>query len=201
MIESCQVTNPQQDIDNIVFRGRIIWRDIAAWTRSYLVKKALHADTQLQELVAEKLLSVVEDFGGIIRIFFGDKVADDYTDLFSEYITLIMSLIDALVEGNSSTADEIVKQIYENAGKRAEFLTEVNPYWDKNTMENYIYTFTNMTIRQIITFISKQYKESIDIYDRILSYSTSLGDFLSQGIKNYLLYTLQPPTTVRNTNY
>ncbi|WP_312648875.1 hypothetical protein [Aminipila sp.] len=196
MIESYQITKMQQDIDNIVYRGRIIWRDIATWLSTYLIAKNLQGDTELLEQIKDKLLRIVEDFGSLMRTFFGDKAADDYINLFSEYIMLIISLIDALVEGNSSAADEIVKQIYESAGKRAELLTEMNPYWDKNTMENYIFTFTDMTIREIMAFISKQYKESIDIYDRILSYSTSLGDFLAQGIKNYLIYNLQQPTTV-----
>ncbi len=196
MIESYQITKMQQDIDNIVYRGRIIWRDIATWLNAYLMAKTLQGDTELLEQIKDKLLRIIADFGGLMRTFFGDKAADDYVNLFSEYIMLMISLIDAIVEGNSSVADEIVKKIYESAGKRAEFLAGLNPYWDKNTMENYIYTFTDMIIKEIIAFISKQYKDSVSIYERILTYATSLGDFLAQGIKNYLIYNLQPPTNV-----
>nr|WP_315022926.1 hypothetical protein [uncultured Aminipila sp.] len=197
MIESCQVSNPQQGIDNIVYRERILWRDLVAWLNQYLIAKTLKADPEFQKEITDKLFIVVEDFGDMMRIFLGDKAADDYTNLFSEYIKLFMSLIDALAEGNSSNADEIVRQIYESVGQRAEFLSQVNPFWDKSTLENYIYTLTDMIIRQILAFTSKKYKDSTDIYNRILSYSTNLGDFLAQGIKDYLTYTLQPPTTVR----
>ncbi|QHI73280.1 hypothetical protein [Aminipila terrae] len=196
MIKNCQITKAQQDVNNIVYRGRIIWRDISTWISTYLMVKTLQGDTELLEKIKEKLLRIVEDFGGLMRTFFGDKAAADYINLFSEYIMHITSLIDALVEGNSNAADEIVKQIYESAGKRIELLTEINPYWDKNTLENYIYTFTDMTIKEIIAFTSKQYESSINIYERILSYSTGLGDFLAQGIKNYLMYNLEPPTNV-----
>nr|WP_315021798.1 hypothetical protein [uncultured Aminipila sp.] len=196
MIKSRQITKMQQDVNNIVYRGRVIWRDIATWLNAYLMAKTLQGDTELLDRIKDKLLRIIEDFGGLMRTFFGDKAADNYINLFLEYITLMTSLIDALVEGNSSAADEIVKQIYESAGKRIELLTEVNPYWDKNTLQNYIYTFTDMIIKEIIAFTSKQYENSIRIYERILSYSTDLGDFLAQGIKDYLIYNLEPPTTI-----
>lgn len=196
MIEGLQRAKAQQDIDNIVFRGRVIWRDIATWLSTYLMAKTLQADTELLDQIKDKLFRIVADFGGIMRTFFGDKAADDYINLFSEYIMLMISLIDALVEGNSSVADEIVKQIYQSAGERVELLTQINPFWSQNTLENYIYTFTDMTIQEIMAFISKRYKNSIDTYERILSYSTSLGDFMAQGIKDYLIYNLKTFTTV-----
>jgi len=183
-------------MNNIVYRARILWRDIATWISTYLMAKTLQGEDELLEQIKNKLLGIVSEFEGNMRTFFGDKAADDHINLFSEYIMLMISLIDALVEGNSSEADEIVKQIYESAGKRIELLTEINPYWDQNTLENYIYTFTDMTIKEIIAFTSKQYEGSINIYERILSYATGLGDFIAQGIKNYLIFSLEPPTTV-----
>ncbi|QHI71767.1 hypothetical protein [Aminipila terrae] len=197
MIKTCQLVRIQQDINNIVYRGRIIWRDIATWLNAYLIAKSLQGDTELLEQIKEKLLRIVEDFGGLMRTFFGDKAADDYINLFSQYIMLMTSLIDAYVEGNTSAADEIVKQIYESAGKRVELLTEVNPYWDKNTLEQYVFTFTDLTIKEILAFTSKQYDSGIRIYERILTYSADLGDFLADGIKDYLVYNLEPPTTVQ----
>ncbi len=196
MIENCQITKTQQDINNIVYRGRILWRDVATWLSTYLMAKTLQGDDVLLEQIKDKLFRIVAEFEGNIRTFFGDGAADDYLNLFSDYIMLMIGLIDAIVEGNSSVADEIVKQIYEIAGKRVELLTEINPYWDQNTLESYIYTFNDMTIQQILAFTSKQYENSIRIYERILSYSTEFGNFIAQGIENYLKYNLQTPTNV-----
>lgn len=196
MIENCQITKTQQDINNIVYRGRILWRDIATWLSTYLMAKTLQGDDELLEQIKDKLFRIVAEFEGNIRTFFGDKAANDHLNLFSEYIMLMISLIDAIVEGNSSDADEIVRQIYQIAGKRVELLTEINPYWDQNTLENYIYTFNDMTIKQILAFTSKQHENSIRIYERTLSYSTDFGNFIAQGIENYLKYNLQTPTNV-----
>ncbi|QHI71768.1 hypothetical protein [Aminipila terrae] len=201
MIENCQITKAQQDINNIVYRGRILWRDIATWLSTYLMVKTLQGEDVLLEQIKNKLLRIVAEFESNIRTFFGDKAADDHINLFSQYIMLMTTLIDATVEGNSGAADEIVKQIYEIAGKRVELLTEINPYWDQNTLENYIYTFNDMTIKEIIAFTSKQHENSIRIYERVLSYSTNLGDFIAQGIKNYMIFSLEPPTTVERPDY
>lgn len=196
MIENCQMTKTPQDVNNIVYRGRILWRDLATWLVTYLIAKTSQGETELLEQITDKLFRIVEDFEGNIRTFFGEKAAEDHNNLFSEYIMLMTSLIDAIVESNSSAADEIVKQVYEIAGKRTELLTEMNPYWDKNTLENYIYTFTDMTIKGIIAFTSKQYKDGIRIYERILSYSANFGDFIAQGVNDHLMYSLEPPKTV-----
>ncbi|MHC1722988.1 MAG: hypothetical protein AB9836_07290 [Aminipila sp.] len=196
MIKYRPICRKQQDIDNIVFRARVMWRKLSLWIYSYLFSKTLNADTELEEVIVNKLISATEDFQNLVRMFFGDKAADDYTKLLSNYIKLFIDLINALAEGNSNTANVIVEQIYQNAGERVEFLASINPYWDKNTLQNYIFNFTDMTVNEINTFTSKRYKESLDIFDRILTYSTSLGDFMAQGIKDYLTYNLQMPTTV-----
>ncbi|MHC1723176.1 MAG: hypothetical protein AB9836_08240 [Aminipila sp.] len=196
MLKCKPVSTKQQDIDNIVFRGRVLWRNLSAWLNRYLIVKTLKADGELEAVVIDRLHSVTGNFTDLIRTFFGDKAADDYTILLSNYINLFIDLINALVEGNSRGADEIVKQIYQNAGESAEFLSNLNPYWDKNTMENYNINFTNMTLNEINSFISKNYKDSFNIYERLISYSSSIGDFMAQGIKDYLIYNLQKPTPV-----
>lgn len=196
MVKCRLISIKQQDIDNIVFRGRILWRNLSTWLNTYLIIKTLKADAELEAVIVDKLLSISADFVNLVRTFFGDKAADEYAILLSNYVKLFMALIDALVEGNSRVANEVVKQIYENVDERTEFLSALNPYWDKTTLQNYIFNFTDMKVKEINSFTSKQYKDSIDIYDRILSYSTSLGDFMAKGIKDYLTYNLQAPTTI-----
>lgn len=196
MIKCRQISTKQQDIDNIVFRGRVLWRNLTSWLNRYLIAKTLKADPELEAAIIDRLLTISGDFENLVRTFFGDKAADDYIILLTNYVKLFIDLINALVEGNSSAANEIVKQIYQNAGERAEFLSRLNPYWDAATMEKYIMNFTDMTVDEINAFISKRYKDSINIYERIISYSTSIGDFMAQGIKDYLTYNLQTPNAV-----
>ncbi|MFV0517470.1 MAG: hypothetical protein ACK5MV_08735 [Aminipila sp.] len=184
-----QCIETTQDIDNIVFRCRVLGRQLSTWLGAYGVAKSLRAEEELLNEIIDKILRVVKDCDHMIRVFFGDEAADGYFKLSSEYAILFISLIDSLVEGELQISNEIIKQIYENVGERAAYLSQVNPYWNKGMLEKYLYNFTEMTIRQINAFMSEQYKESFDIYDRVLSYSTSYGNFLAEGVKSHLTYS------------
>ena len=195
MLSYCQ--RPDQAasraVDNIVFRGRILWRDIATWLRAYLVTVSLQSDRELQEEVVMKLQSLPVEFGEMMRVFFGDRISQDYTTILSDYIMLFINIINAQVNGDFNAVNEYKKQIYRNLEKRAEFLSSVNPFWDKGTLDHFMRNFTDMTIQEINTFLAKQYKENIQIFERVLTYTSAMGDYLAQGISNYLTYSARQP--------
>jgi hypothetical protein len=185
-----------QAVDNIVFRGRILWRDIATWIRLYLAAVSLQADPELEEEVANKLLNLPVEFGNMIRVFFSDKISDDYTVMLSNYIILLMNIIKAQSSGDINAVNKYTEQLYQNIEQRAEYLANINPFWDKNTLVNFMNYFTSMTIQEINAYLSKQYKESINIFDRILNFSSEMGDYVAQGITNYLIYSSRRPITL-----
>ncbi|MFV0518528.1 MAG: hypothetical protein ACK5MV_14145 [Aminipila sp.] len=190
MIECGDIKIHQQEIDNITFRWRFLWQQISAWLREYMVVRKLKGNTEYLSQVNYKILSIINEFGSIMRIFFGDEAADKFIKIFTDYIMSFINLIDALAEENISKANEAVEQIYKNIGIISEYLFSINPFWDKVTLEKYLYTFTSMTIQEINTFMSGDYKNSIEIFDRILNYSFTLGDFFAQGAKKYLTYNV-----------
>jgi len=198
MASYCQMptqTMPQA-VDNIVFRGRILWRDIATWIRLYLAAVSLQADPELEEEVANRLLNLPVEFGNMIRVFFSDKISDDYTVMLSNYIILLMNIIKAQSSGDINAVNKYTEQLYQNIEQRAEYLANINPFWDKNTLVNFMNYFTSMTIQEINAYLSKQYKESINIFDRILNFSSEMGDYVAQGITNYLIYSSRRPITL-----
>lgn len=182
------VYTKQNDMENLALRWRFLWQHLSYWIREYMVAKSLKADPVYLNEIKEKILTIIDEFGDMMRTFFGDIVADEYLKLFTSYIMLFISFIDALSENNISKANEVVKELYESVEQRAKYLFNVNPYWDRATLDEYIFTFTSMTIQEITTFMSKQYKESVDLYEKILSYSIAQSDFLAQGAKKYLTY-------------
>lgn len=48
-----------------------------------------------------------------------------------------------------------------------------------------------MIFKEIDTFIAKQYQESIEIFNKILSYTSTMGDYSAHGITDYLTYGLR----------
>ena len=185
--------SPNQDMlhaeDNLVFRGRILWRDIATWLRAYLVYLYLGTDQKLKELVKDKLMSLSEESGSLMRVFFGDRIADDYTAQLITYITLFLDLFNAQKNGDENAANKYKQQIYEVVEQRADFLSRINPFWEKNTVLSLLNTFASMTIDEANSYLSKDYERALHIFDSILSFTNVVGDYIAEGILNYLKYS------------
>ena len=195
MSNYCKFIDPNltQGEDNIIFRARIIWRDIATWIRAYLVYVHFESDPKLQEMTINKLMSLPIQFGNMIRLFFGDAVADEYTDILTNYIALLIHVIYALKIGDVNAIEELTDQLMQNTNQRADFLSKINPFWQKNELEGLMNTFTNMTIHEAETFFSGDYENNLRIFDRLLAHTTITGDYAAQGIMNYLKYSAQLP--------
>lgn len=192
-LNKCQDPNNISGEYNLRFTGRMIWRDIATWIRAYLVSTYFNSDPELHQAISEKLYSLPLEHGNFLRIFFGDKIAEDNISLLSNYITLLKSVINAQKSGDVNAVNEYTKQLYQNIDQRADYLSQINPFWQSNIVKSLIYNFTNMTIDEATTFLEKDYNRNIKIFDRILSHSTVMGDYLAQGLLDYITYSTRQP--------
>ncbi|WP_312653172.1 hypothetical protein [Aminipila sp.] len=178
---------------NLLYRLRIIWRDMATWIRSYLIYTFLESDPELKEAAAQKLMDLPVKYADIFRIFFGNEVADDHTILMTNYTKLLMSLIDATKSGDTDSINEYTNLINENINDRVNFLTYINPFWEKSTMSDLLHTFNNMTINEINTFANKDYQANIDLFSRILTYADRMGDTFAEGMVKYFTFSSREP--------
>lgn len=178
---------------NLLFRLRMIWRDIATWMRAYLVYTFLDSAPELKEAAAQKLADLPIKYADIFRVYFGNEVADDHTILMSNYTQLLMSLIDATKAGDTDAINEYTNLINENINERVNFLTYINPFWQRSSMSNLLHTFNDMTISEINTFANKDYQSNIDLFSRILTYSDRMGDTFADGMLKYFTFSSREP--------
>lgn len=172
---------------NLIFESRMIWRDLANWIRSYLV--SAYAGFGDKAHVEEKIKSVLLKNYSIITLIFGDEYSEQYNNLISDFVSILRSLIDAQINGDTIAINEYTKQLYENADRRAAFAAQVNPFWLESDWKNYLYQFIEMTINESNTFLNKDYSKNVDIYDRILLLTSKMGDYYSKGLIDYLTYS------------
>lgn len=182
---------------NLLFRMRIIWRDIATWIRSYLVSVYQNSDPELKQNIIDKLYNVPMEYVTVLRLFFGDMVANEYSRLLSNYITILISLIDAQQSGDAAAEAEYTKQLYENVDQQVDFLAQINPFWQKEILRSLFYNFTDMTIEESNTFSSQDYSRNVNLFERILNHSTVIGDYLTKGLVSYFTYSPGQPRTSR----
>jgi len=175
---------------NLLFRLRVIWRDIATWMRAYLVYVFLESDPQLKQAAAKKLTDLPIAYANVFRVYFGDEIADQHTILMSTYANLLIALIDATKNGDEKAVMEYKSRINDNINERVNFLTNINPFWDKAVMSNLLNGFNTMAINEINTFANREYLNNIDLFSSLLSYSDRMGNYFTEGILKY--YTFNP---------
>lgn len=196
MICKNEVQNPVQNPNNInsqahfIFRVRMIWRDLASWLRAY--KTGLYGGIGNTDEVSERLFRIPGEYGGIIGLFFGRQAAEQFAFLLTRYITLLQRLFAAQMNKDVDAVNDLTQQAYQNVNETAVFLTSINPYWTQGEWVALLSSFTAMQIDEGTTFLTGEYARNIDIFDRILSLTTIIGDYFSEGMADYFSLMQRP---------
>nr|WP_315025210.1 hypothetical protein [uncultured Aminipila sp.] len=177
---------PQNQLQ-LMFQSKIIWRDLSTWIRAYLASK--HGGLGDKEAVRYKLDELLIQSVNIFSLIFGEQSADQYVSYSSNFINNLDFLVDAQIDGDTDAVNEYTKLLNENSEQTAAFLAEINPYWSESKWKDLLYQFNHKTIDQSTTFFNKEFKENIDIFNRILILTSTIGDHYSQGIVDYLAFS------------
>jgi len=63
---------------NLLFRSRMIWRDIASWIGLYSLGSYLNADPAFLDTIKDKITNLPLEYITVLRTYFGDAAADEY---------------------------------------------------------------------------------------------------------------------------
>jgi hypothetical protein len=141
-----------------------------------------------QEVLA-RLRQVPLDYVNALKKIFGDKVPNDYLQLFNQYIELIDAYITAQMQNNTDEINRITQELYQNADKRAAAITSINPaFWDENEWRTRLYNNLRATIDESTTLLTGDYSRNIDIINNLLDQAESTSSYFAQGLFNYLKF-------------
>ncbi len=169
---------------NDIYEIRMLRFELVIWTRIYML--ARYAGIGDPVLAFDRLMQVPVEYVTTIKKYFPQIDADAYLKLFAEYIELITSLITSMIENDEEALNRITVSLYENADKRAAFLSSINPLWDEEQARDILYTNLSSTIEQSITFLTGDYERNIDIFTRLLDQAETASSFLAPGLFNFI---------------
>jgi len=186
MINKCEFHNGSRVTGemNLIFRARTLWRNLATWVTIYLV--STYGGYPNRQAVSEKLYQVPLEYGNFMRLVFGDAPTEDYINILSVYVITLQNLFDAQMRGDMDAVNEYARQLYQNIDQRSEFLASLNPYWQKETWQSLLYHYNNLLLEDSMTLLSQDYNRNVEVFSRLLSYSSVIGDYFSEGIIRYL---------------
>jgi hypothetical protein len=172
---------------NLIFRARMLWRDLATWVRNYLI--SIIAGVGDQEAVGQRLYRLPIEYGNVLRVFFGDQATEQYITMLSQYIVDLQLLYDAQISNDIDAINQQTQRLYANADARAAFFASINPFWSESVWQSLFYSFTSMLIEESTSLLLRDYVRDINVFDRAISLTSVMGDYFSEGLINYLNYT------------
>lgn len=160
--------------------NRLLWMEHVNWTRMVITSIVFNLpDVQFVE---ERLLRNATDLGNCLRPFYGDQIADRYTSLIHDHLTLAAELVTAAAKGDTVTAATKEKEWYKNADDIALFLSSINPYLSESEVKKMFYTHLDLTKQEAVYMIQKKYKEDIAVFDQIVMEALQMSDMIAEAI-------------------
>ncbi|MGE7920781.1 hypothetical protein ACQKM9_17860 [Viridibacillus sp. NPDC093762] len=166
-------------VDNISM-NRLLWMEHVNWTRMTIISIVFG----LPDLpfVQERLLQNATDLGNSLRPYYGDQIADRYAELMKEHLVIAAQLVTAAVKGDTKTVDAKEKEWYRNADEIIAFLSSINPYINKEELRKMFYSHLALTKNEAVSMIQKNYKLSIEVFNKIEAEALEMADMISSAI-------------------
>jgi len=178
--EQCITYEEMNEIYNI----RMFWFELVTWVRNYMLSR--YAGIGDADEVFERLRQVPADYVNRVSKLLGDGFAEEYVQLFYDYIDLIRDFITAQLAGNTDEVGRITQRLYQNADERAAFVAAINPFWNEEEARTRLYNNLRATIDESSSFLMGDYARNIDIFSRLLDQAESISTWLAQGLVRYL---------------
>ncbi len=159
---------------------RQLWMEHVMWTRSFIISTA--ANLGDLQFVTNRLLRNPSDFADVLRPLYGNENAMRFKNLLTDHLMIAADLVNAAKAGDTKTADEKRKEWYVNADDIANFLSEINPYWNRNIWQTMLYDHLKMTENEAVQILTNQYAASISQYDAIQKEALEMADYMASGI-------------------
>ncbi|QHQ62724.1 hypothetical protein Ana3638_19690 [Anaerocolumna sedimenticola] len=166
-----------EDLRNIL---RQLWNQYSVWIRFYIVSRM--ADLDDLEVLTNRLFEVPIDLYNVFRIYYGNNSAQEFENLLRDQITLTIQIIDEI--NTEQSIDTTESNWKANADQISLFLSQLNPYWNMQVLQNLFYNHLDMTIYEAQKRKYKQYAADVYEYNFIEYHTLMIADYIWNGIIN-----------------
>lgn len=159
---------------------RQLWEEHIVWTRLAIMSIANSSpDTQL---VSNRLLRNATDFGNLFANFYSPKIAQEFSNLIREHLSIAADLVVAAKKQDSNVVADIDKKWHKNADDIASFLNTINPNWDRSKIQQMMYDHLSLTKAEAVAILTNKYAEGISLFDEIEKQALMMADSYTNGI-------------------
>lgn len=157
---------------------RKLWSDHIIYTRQFIISYIANLPDLM--VVKQRLLFNQEEIGNLFKQYYDDTSSRIITDFLKEHIIIFSDFISVIRNPELSTSRKVYW--YMNAIKIAEFLSHINPKYNKIVLRDMLFDHLDFTEREALARIRNDYTLDIIMFDSVFEEIIMMADTLSEGI-------------------
>ena len=158
---------------------RTLWAENAIWTQQAMASTL--NELPESELIVERLRENLEDFATIFGYIYNQEAEQTLRNLLTEYITIFMDYISAVMEGNDELASTAQQDLYSSGEEIVSFLVSLNPDWSESEWRAMMSDYIDLLGQYTQEMMNQDYGEAIDSFDEMLSQALDMADLMADG--------------------
>lgn len=169
--------NPQESGVYNTFRELI--RKYFYWLISYITDNLCNYGNE--KYLSQRVYMVISDIANALEPYYGINT-ETYRLLVENQFYFIKKMINDFKTGNTEVVHEDITAFHRNADIIANFLSGINPNWQKQEWSELIYAFGDFVFSEIDSRRSEGCSVGYASPEQINELSNRLADYLAYGI-------------------
>lgn len=155
-----------------------LWIERMIWIRQLTISIML--GLRDVRFVAQRAIRNSADFGRIFVSLYGPEAGSRFENLLTQYV-LILTEVASTVRAGQNT-DLLMQQWYKMVDDIADFLSQLNPYWSRDTIETLVRDQARLEFELIQKLGNEQYADGIANFDPSNDNAIRAAQLMIRGI-------------------
>ncbi|WP_025783302.1 hypothetical protein [Sporosarcina sp. D27] len=159
---------------------RLVWEQHVYWTRMTIISLVFSLPDV--NSTTKRLLQNATDMGDLLKPFYGNKIADMYSNLIREHLIIAAELVKAAKVGNQKEVTALERKWYENGEDVAKFLNTINPFISRDEFQKMWFEHLALTKQEAVFMLQNDFESSIAVFNIIEKQALEMADTITTGI-------------------
>lgn len=159
---------------------RLTWEQHVYWTRMTINSIAFNLPDL--DAVTARLLRNATDMGNLLAPFYGNRIAERFSNLIRNHLVIAAELVQAAKAGNQNAVADAEKRWYANGAEISKFLSTINPFISEIKFREMFFEHLELTIQEALFILQSNFNASINVFDKIEANALEMADTLTIAI-------------------
>jgi hypothetical protein len=149
------------------------------WTRALFL--AWTDNSANLPAVQGRVYQIPMDFYNTLRVFYGERLAEQFLNSFRGYAITKQNLMGAMIGNEEEAVMSYAQDLYKRADEIAILLSQI-PYWKLEYWKSLLYQDISMSIAEFRAALTGDHEMEISIFERMLLNAADIGGYMASAI-------------------